>query len=179
MSNNLLDLYEAYMNTKDLIHIEVMVLHPHTKNCTMLFTRKHSNTMTLEEVQSELFIRLTGRLHKTLFDKEYKLKAYIKQIIRGIILDNITRDSFKKNVILTDNINNYDTYTVDTYECLEEFPKGIQDIFNEHPFTYDYLVEGLTVAELQKKYNLSYRMVIVQLREDEALIKEYYEHKLK
>lgn len=176
---NLLDLYIQYRDTQDLYYIQEMTLHPHTQSCARLFIKNQKAALTLTELQSELFIRLCGCLNNTVFDKEYKLKAYIKQIIRGIILSASTRDKFKNTITTYEDITELDSEHYDTYEVEEAFPPCIQALFDEYPFVYDHLIHHYTITELQKKYNMSYVAITKPLKECKALIKEYYELILK
>lgn len=178
MKQSLLDLYIQYRDTQDLYYIQEMALHPHTQSCARLFIKNNKAALTLTELQSELFIRLTGCLNHTDFNKEYKLKAYIKQIVRGIIISASTRDKFKNFTTTYEDLTDFDTPTYDTYEIENTFPPCIQKLFDTYPFVYDHLVNGYQITELQRKYNMSYVAISKPLRECKALIKEYYELKL-
>lgn len=177
--SNLLDLYILYRDTEDLYYIQEMTLHPHTQSCARLFIKNNKVALTLTELQSELFIRLVGCMKRTEFDKEYKLKSYIKQIVRGIILSASTRDNFKNMITTYEDLSEFDTPTYDTTAFENDLPPCIQDLLDEYPFVYDNLILGIPITELQKEYNMSYAAITKPLKECKALIKEYYEHILK
>lgn len=167
--NQLLNLYNNYLETEDLNLLQEITLHNHTTAC---YKHYHKiSTLTLDEFQSDFFMRLYKLKPKT-FEKEYKIKAYIKQMVRGTLLDALEKNN-PKNIILIPDYSEFDTSYTDEY-FKETYPTAIQKLFEEHPYTYDALVHKIPKTTLAKQYNINYEELRKAIIEDKEIIKEFY-----
>lgn len=180
---NILDLYFNYIQTNDNSFLAELVFSKDVASIINLYNQlnfdqsRNCLTVDTDEIISELYIRLERRFKNTSFDKEYKLRAYLKDTVRGIILDYQTRIKDVTNTVLTQQdklieLSESKNYVYDTYEAFT-YSNELQAIFKAYPYIYDKLIDkDITYAELTEKYGVNKHTMSKHIKEYKPIIKE-------
>ncbi len=138
---------------------------------TLRYTKNREEAI---EVLNDSFLKVFENIKK--FDKEKSFKSWFRQITVNTSIDYYRKS---KRMILTDDIDNYESTTFDTTEINELEVEDILNLLNSIPEHYAivfnlYEIEGFDHKEIAGKLNISDSTSRANLSRAKKMLRELF-----
>ena len=138
---------------------------------TLRYTKNREEAI---EVLNDSFLKVYENIKK--FDKEKSFKSWFRQITVNTSIDYYRKS---KRMILTDDIDNYESATFDTTEINELEVEDILKLLNSIPEHYAivfnlYEIEGFDHKEIAEKLNISDSTSRANLSRAKKMLRELF-----
>jgi len=138
---------------------------------TLRYTKSREEAI---EVLNDSFLKVYENIKK--FDKKKSFKSWFRQITVNTSIDYYRKS---KRMILTDDIDNYESVTFETFEINDLEVEDILNLLNSIPEHYAivfnlYEIEGFDHKEIAEKLNISDSTSRANLSRAKKMLRELF-----